>query len=97
MATFDFEDLDSTWRSHGNFLLLIVCSAEKPFQPGHHYAYRLPADKTKDWYASYSINIKEGKEHCSPRSVAFHYIKGDMMKRLHAMFYHLCPEEYLKR
>lgn len=32
-----------------------------PFMPGHHYGYRLPADHSKDWYAVYSINIKEGK------------------------------------
>lgn len=31
-----------------------------PFLPGHHYGYRLPADSDKDWYAKYSINIKEG-------------------------------------
>ena len=32
-----------------------------PFMPGHHYGYRMPADKKKDWYATYSIDIKEGK------------------------------------
>jgi glycoprotein-N-acetylgalactosamine 3-beta-galactosyltransferase len=31
-----------------------------PFMPGHHYGYRMPQDKKKDWYAMYSINIKEG-------------------------------------
>jgi glycoprotein-N-acetylgalactosamine 3-beta-galactosyltransferase len=31
-----------------------------PFMPGHHYGYRLPVDLSKDWYAKYSINIKEG-------------------------------------
>jgi glycoprotein-N-acetylgalactosamine 3-beta-galactosyltransferase len=68
-----------------------------PFMPGHHWGYRLPADpsKSKDWYAKYSINIKEGPDHCSPRSIAFHYAEGDMMKRLFALLYHLCPEELL--
>jgi glycoprotein-N-acetylgalactosamine 3-beta-galactosyltransferase len=63
-----------------------------PFLPGHHYSYRLPSGPSKDWYAKYSINIKEGKEHCAPQSVAFHYVKGDMMKRLFALAYGLCPK-----
>ncbi|KAG7351183.1 hypothetical protein IV203_010543 [Nitzschia inconspicua] len=68
-----------------------------PFMPGHHWSYRLPKDpmNSKDWYAKYSINIKEGAEHCSPRSVAFHYVKGENMKRLFALAYGLCPKEYL--
>ena len=64
-----------------------------PFLPGHHYSYRLPKDPSKDWYAKYSIDIKEGLEHCSPQSVAFHYVKGDMMKRLFALTYGLCPKK----
>ena len=60
-----------------------------PFLPGHHWGYKIPADKEKDWYARYSINIKEGKDHCSPHSLAFHYVKGNMMKRLHALLYHM--------
>ena len=65
-----------------------------PFMPGHHWGYRLPKDKTKDWYANYSIDIKEGPEHCSPDSVAFHYVKGDSMKRLYALAYDLCSDKY---
>jgi glycoprotein-N-acetylgalactosamine 3-beta-galactosyltransferase len=70
-----------------------------PFLPGHHYNYRLPKDplKSKDWYAKYSINIKEGLEHCSPRSVAFHYVKDEMMKRLFVLAYRLCPVEYMEQ
>jgi glycoprotein-N-acetylgalactosamine 3-beta-galactosyltransferase len=69
-----------------------------PFMPGHHWSYRLPPDpmNSKDWYAKYSIDIKEGAEHCSPRSVAFHYVKGEAMKRLFALAYGLCPKEYLE-
>ena len=66
-----------------------------PFMPGHHWGYRLPKDPNKDWYAKYSINIKEGPEHCSPDSLAFHYVKGDNMKRLFALAYNLCPEKYM--
>lgn len=66
-----------------------------PFMPGHHYGYRLPDDHEQDWYAKYSINIKEGADHCAARSVAFHYVKGDAMMRLHALLYHLCPSETL--
>lgn len=65
-----------------------------PFLPGHHWGYRLPKDSSEDWYAKYSINIKEGPEHCSPKSVAFHYVKDEMMKRLYALAYGLCPEKY---
>jgi len=64
-----------------------------PFLPGHHYGYRMPADKDKDWYAKYSINIKEGADHCAARSVAFHYVKDNMMYRLHALLYHMCPAD----
>lgn len=63
-----------------------------PFMPGHHYGYRMPKDVTKDWYARYSINIKQGPEHSSRRSVAFHYVKENSMYRLHALLYGLCPE-----
>jgi glycoprotein-N-acetylgalactosamine 3-beta-galactosyltransferase len=64
-----------------------------PFTPGHHYGYRLPQDPNKDWYARYSINIKEGIDHCSARSVAFHYIKDEVMYRLYALLYKLCAED----
>lgn len=64
-----------------------------PFMPGHHYGYRMPADLSKDWYAKYSINIKEGPDHCAKRSVAFHYVKGDAMTRLFALLYNKCPAD----
>lgn len=59
-------------------------------KPGHHLQYKAPADKTKDWYANYSIDIKFGLDHCSEQSVAFHYIKPDLMKRMHAILYGHC-------
>ena len=61
-----------------------------PFQPKHHLNYQIPADVKSDWYANYSIDIKTGLDHCAARSVAFHYIKGPMMKRLHAILYGHC-------
>jgi glycoprotein-N-acetylgalactosamine 3-beta-galactosyltransferase len=64
-----------------------------PFMPGHHYGYRLPSDPSQDWYALYSINIKEGLDHCAARSIAFHYVKDNGMKRLFALLYHLCPAD----
>jgi len=64
-----------------------------PFLPAHHYGYRMPADHSQDWYAKYSINIKEGLDHCAARSVAFHYVKNNMMYRLYALLYHLCPAD----
>jgi hypothetical protein len=35
--------------------------------------------------------IKYGMDHCAARSVSFHYIRGDELKRFHAILYHLCP------
>jgi glycoprotein-N-acetylgalactosamine 3-beta-galactosyltransferase len=64
-----------------------------PFTPGHHYSYQKPPPESKDWYVKYSIDIKYGVDHCAARSVAFHYIKGDAQKRLHAILYHLCPKD----
>jgi glycoprotein-N-acetylgalactosamine 3-beta-galactosyltransferase len=64
-----------------------------PFMPGHHYGYRIPENHESDWYAKYSINIKEGIDHCAARSVAFHYVKDDAMRRLYALLYKLCPVE----
>ena len=72
-----------------------------PFMPGHHLDYQVPsgctpnplAETCKDWYPKYSINIKFGKEHCSKHSVAFHYVKGNSMKRMHALLYGKCPKK----
>eukprot|EP00934_Nitzschia_sp_Nitz4_P007586 Nitzschia sp. Nitz4//scaffold3_size479765//456684//459593//NITZ4_000191-RA/size479765-augustus-gene-1.631-mRNA-1//-1//CDS//3329551031//7576//frame0 len=68
-----------------------------PFLPGHHWGYHLPKDKNSDWYAKYSIDIKEGPEHCSKQSLAFHYVKDQMMKRLFGLTYGLCSKEYMSR
>lgn len=67
-----------------------------PFLPGHHWGYKVPKDINSDWYAKYSIDIKEGPEHCAINSVAFHYVKDRMMKRLFALAYGLCSAEYMK-
>jgi glycoprotein-N-acetylgalactosamine 3-beta-galactosyltransferase len=63
-----------------------------PFAPGHHLNYSPPKENPQnDWYVKYSPNgIKTGYEHCSEHSVAFHYIKDDLMKRMYATLYHLC-------
>ena len=61
-----------------------------PFAPKHHLNYRILEDVKSDWYANYSVDIKIGLDHCAARSVAFHYIKGDLMKRLHAILYGRC-------
>ncbi len=31
---------------------------------------------------AYKVDFKYGLDHCAAKSVAFHYIKGNMMKRL---------------
>jgi glycoprotein-N-acetylgalactosamine 3-beta-galactosyltransferase len=61
-----------------------------PFQPAHHLTYKPPENKKDDWYANYSIDIKFGLDHCSSQSVAFHYIKPDLMRRMHAILYGHC-------
>jgi len=61
-----------------------------PFQPALHLTYRIPKGESNDWYVKYSIDIKEGLDHCSPRSVAFHYIKPTLMKRMYAILHGLC-------
>jgi len=63
-----------------------------PFAPGHHLTYRVPDKNPKvDWYFNYQPDgIKEGLEHCSERSVAFHYIKTGLMQKMHAILYHHC-------
>lgn len=65
--------------------------------PGHHWGYRMPKNKEEDWYAKYSINVKEGADHCAAKSVAFHYVKGDAMKRLYALLYKLCPADTMEK
>jgi len=66
------------------------------FNPGHHYSFCLPKDGMgDDWYVEYSIDIKEGENHCSPQSIALHYIKGHLMKRLFSLAYGLCPKEQI--
>jgi len=44
-----------------------------------------------DWYSLYHTNSKQGLDHSSRSSVAFHEIYGDDMYRLTALLYNLCP------
>lgn len=65
-----------------------------PYSPGFHYDFRQPETHGKGWYASYALenaDYKEGVDHCAARSVSFHYIKPDLMYRLYALLYHICP------
>ena len=64
-----------------------------PFMPGDHYSYTMPPEKYFDWYEKYSINIKEGPDHCAAKSVAFHYVQDINMKRFYVYLYHLCPDD----
>ena len=39
----------------------------------------------------HDIDITQwGIDHCAAKSVAFHYIKGDLMRRMYAILYHYC-------
>jgi len=57
-----------------------------PFTPGSHLTYRI-SPKNPDWYAKYSVELKEGLDCCSDASVAFHYVKETLMLKLHALLY----------
>ena len=70
-----------------------------PRTPGFLYRWRPtknPQDGPWYWYTKFSIDPKFGLDHCAKYSVAFHYIKGDDMYRLHALLYNLCPVETLE-
>lgn len=50
-----------------------------------------------DWVSMYSATrMKEGLDCCSRRSVAFHYIDPDLMKRMHAILYGYCKDTNLR-
>jgi len=62
-----------------------------PFSPGTHYEYKPPGPNERGWYNQYSIGkIKEGLDHCSKDSIAFHYIGPELMRRMHAILYNNC-------
>ena len=59
-------------------------------QPDWHLTFR-PPEKPKDhWFSLFSIDSKTGLDHCAARSIAFHYINGNLMKRMHAILYGHC-------
>jgi glycoprotein-N-acetylgalactosamine 3-beta-galactosyltransferase len=64
--------------------------------PGAMYLYQQPQEPTDYWYHKFAIDIKYGLDHCAARSVSFHYIRGDELKRLHALLYHHCPKQEIE-
>jgi glycoprotein-N-acetylgalactosamine 3-beta-galactosyltransferase len=60
-----------------------------PFMPGMHYDFRHA--KISKGYQQFAIDIKEGTDCCAARSVAFHYVSPDAMRRMHALLYGHCP------
>ena len=57
-------------------------------QPGLHYNEKLEVEYS--WYIKDSIDIAMGLNHSSARSVAFHYISPELMRRMHALLYGMC-------
>jgi len=57
-----------------------------PFSPGNHYSYKIN-HQNPDWYAKYSIDLKEGIDCCSDYSISFHYVKPLLMPKIHALLY----------
>ena len=54
-----------------------------PFWPGQHLIYKPMMDEWSrtpgnDWYAKYTIDGIWGLDHCAARSLAFHYIDGEI-------------------
>ena len=60
-----------------------------PLKPGDHLTDKF-LKSVSHWYSIFSVDVKRGIDHCAAKSVAFHYIKGDLMKRMHAILYHYC-------
>lgn len=63
-----------------------------PFSPANHFGYEL--NKTSpDWFGKFTLpygELLEGAKGVNPNVISFHYIKGDLMNRLYALFYGLC-------
>lgn len=76
-----------------SFSLYVCIGRERfhPFTPENHLYYRTPP-KVLDWYAKYTLDLKEGYECCSEDSLSFHYVKGDLMLRMYALVYRMCPK-----
>lgn len=60
-----------------------------PFTPGQHLTIK---SGPSDWYSKYSIELKEGEDCCSPDSVAYHYVKPDLMRHMDALL-HRCERD----
>lgn len=58
-----------------------------PFTPGQHLDYRIPPGPG-DWYPKYNPYLKEGYDCCSPESISFHYVPGDLQRKLFDFHYH---------
>jgi hypothetical protein len=65
-----------------------VFSLIASLKPGLHYAEKLEVEFS--WYLKDSIDIKMGLNHSAARSIAFHYISPDLMRRMHAHLYGMC-------
>jgi glycoprotein-N-acetylgalactosamine 3-beta-galactosyltransferase len=57
------------------------------FPPSFYYNFNV----SKAPYPQFFIDPKEGIDHSSPKSIAFHYVKDDLMKRVYSLLYHPCP------
>jgi glycoprotein-N-acetylgalactosamine 3-beta-galactosyltransferase len=60
------------------------------FSPGRHYEMQMGRE-IPDWYPAFSGRTKDQSDYCSARSVSFHYLNTERMRRLHARLYGYCP------
>jgi glycoprotein-N-acetylgalactosamine 3-beta-galactosyltransferase len=60
---------------------------------GERYIPLMPASayKLPTWVVRQSFNIKHGPEWISPKTISFHYVKGEAMRRLYGLLYRHCP------
>jgi hypothetical protein len=59
-------------------------------QPDWYLTFKPPKNPKDHCFSLSSVDSKAGLDHCAARSIALHYNKGDLMRRMHAILYGHC-------